>query len=306
MSARNFPNFTQRFIPDITRLFEFPNRTMASHQPANGSVDPRTLNYENTDLNEITRRQMNEDISAYRYDLDFCRNQLTLPDLTPQEIRTLQIRILDCGHNIRHCQHRIEQLDTQASRTQMAANAASASATASAYYKPQSKRTSTGTPGRAPSVKRKRHSSDGDEDDADIDVDSVLAPEGPGTNNVQRLGFWACRLCVSQTYLDAGTNRVPSAPCKWPLKDISKILNHYLDMHTEHSPPERLKELGAALAHNRGPFEYWLTRTRAQDMSSTDVDEFVTALQSGVMPEGLRGLNRAAHSFPNTVSGIKR
>ncbi|KAI1413306.1 hypothetical protein F5Y13DRAFT_161054 [Hypoxylon sp. FL1857] len=272
-------------------------------------MDPRGLNYESSDLNDITRRQMNEDISAYRYDLDFCRNQLASPDLTPQETRTLQIRVLDCGHNIRHCQHRIQQLDAQAQATkaQKAANAAAAAAAAaSASYKSQPYRAFIAAQGPTSSVKRRRPSSDSD-DDGDIDVEPAKAPDGLGTTSVQRLGFWKCRLCTSQKFLDAGTNRVPSAPCKWPLKDVSKILNHYLDMHTEHSPRERLQELGAALAHNRGPFEYWLTRTRAQDLDSGSViDEFVTALQSGILPETLRGLNRAASAFPNTVSGIKR
>ncbi|KAI0838432.1 hypothetical protein F5Y06DRAFT_268067 [Hypoxylon sp. FL0890] len=300
MSTRPHPNFTQRFVPDITRLFEFPNSTMAPSQSANGSVDPRSLNYESSDINEITRRQMNEDISAYRYDLEFCRNQLALPDLTPQETRTLQIRVLDCGHNIRHCQHRIEQLEVQARAIK-----AQKAAAANAGYKPQSYRGPTTTPGHSVNDKRKRSSFDSD-DDGDIDVEPARAPEGQGTNSIQRLGFWKCRLCTSQKYLDAGTNRVPSAPCKWPLKDVSKILNHYLDMHTEHAPSERLKELGAALAHNRGPFEYWLTRTRAQDLDEASVDEFVASLQSGILPEPLRGLNRAASAFPNAVSGIKR
>lgn len=297
-----------RFIPDITRLFEFSNGMMPSAHTTNGSLDPRALNYETSDLNEITRRQMNEDISAYRYDLDFCKNQLASPNLSPQETRTLQIRVLDCGHNIRHCQHRIQQLDAQAQaiKAQRAANAAAAASMNASYKPPQQHRVLAATPGSGPNVKRKRSSSNSDED-SDVDVEPVKTLDGLGTTSVQRLGFWKCRLCTSQKFLDAGTNRVPSAPCKWPLKDVSKILNHYLDMHTEHTPRERLQELGAALGHNRGPFEYWLTRTRAQDLNDpTIIDDFIAELQSGILPEPLRGLNRAASAFPNTVSGIKR
>ncbi|KAI5859790.1 hypothetical protein GGS23DRAFT_261531 [Durotheca rogersii] len=272
---------------------------------ANGSLDPRSLNYESSDLNEITRRQMNEDISAYRYDLDFCRNQLAAPDLTAQETRTLQIRILDCGHNIRHCQHRIQQLDVQAR---------SAALVPAGGYRSQQNYRAAGSAPRAGGAKRPRISKiEGEEDEngrvggGNGEADMVIDMNGASTVSIQRLGFWKCRLCTSQKYLDSGSNRVPSAPCKWPLKDVSKMLNHFLDMHTEHAPNERCEELGAALAHNRGPFEYWLTRTRSQELDDMSViDDLIHTLQSGTLPEALRGLNRAANAFPNTVSGIKR
>ncbi|KAL7619467.1 hypothetical protein AAE478_010006 [Parahypoxylon ruwenzoriense] len=298
--SRQRPAFVQRFIPDVSRLFEFPsNTTMSPVYAANGSVDPRSLNYESSDLNEITRRQMTEDISAYRYDLDFCRNQLASPDLTAQETRTLQIRILDCGHNIRHCQHRIQQLDTQAR---------SAALVPATNYRSQHYRASTSV-GASAGVKRPRvaKAAESEEDGDAGDAEAMLNLNGTSTVSVQRLGFWKCRLCTSQKYLDAGSNRVPSAPCKWPLKDISKMLNHFLDMHTEHAPHERCEELGAALGHNRGPFEYWLTRTRSQELEDMSViDDLIQTLQSGNLPDALRGLNRAANAFPNTVSGIKR
>lgn len=35
------------------------------------------------------------------------------------------------------------------------------------------------------------------------------------------------------------------------------MLNHYLDLHTEHTPEERCKELGAALAQNRKSHEQY-------------------------------------------------
>ncbi|KAI8961465.1 hypothetical protein F5Y11DRAFT_326264 [Daldinia sp. FL1419] len=297
--SRQRTTFVQRFVPDITRIFEFPNNAMTT---ANGSLDPRSLSYETSNLNEITRRQMNEDISAYRYDLDFCRNQLASADLTPQEVRTLQIRVLDCGHNIRNCQHRIQQLDAQAR------NSAAAAASATPTYKPQQYRNATATPASTAGVKRQRPMKQLDSDDEETgDHESIMDLTGPGTTNFQRLGFWKCRLCTSQKFLDAGANRVPSAPCKWPLKDVSKMINHFLDMHTEHTPGERCEELGTALAFNRGPFQYWLVRTRAQDLDDQNViDEFIATLQSGSLPEALRGLSRAASAFPNTISGFKR
>ncbi|KAI1483649.1 hypothetical protein K445DRAFT_16193 [Daldinia sp. EC12] len=297
--SRQRQSFVQRFVPDITRIFEFPNSGMTS---VNGSLDPRSLSYESSNLNEITRRQMNEDISAYRYDLDFCRNQLASADLTPQEVRTLQIRVLDCGHNIRSCQHRIQQLDAQVR------NAAAAAASATPTFKPQQYRNSTVTPASTAGVKRPRIVKTLDSDDDEHgDTETVMDLTSSGTTNFQRLGFWKCRLCTSQKFLDAGANRVPSAPCKWPLKDVSKMINHFLDMHTEHSPSERCEELGTALAFNRGPFEYWLVRTRAQDLEDRGIiDEFINTLQSGCMPDALRGLSRAAGAFPNTISGFKR
>ncbi|KAI1453730.1 hypothetical protein F4805DRAFT_357936 [Annulohypoxylon moriforme] len=293
--SRQRHNFGQRLVPDINRLFGFPNGMMSSqHQGPNGPADPNSLVYEGNNLNEITRRQMVEDIEAYRYDLDFCRNQLTAPDLTAQETRTLQIRVLDCGHNIRHCQHRIQNIEAQESRR--VAVAASSAVPAVNNHR-QYRASNAG-------VKRKLSAVDSDDGGDDDKLDISL--DGPGTHNVQRLGFWKCRLCVSRKYLDAGTNRVPSAPCKWPLKDVSKIFNHYLDMHTEHTTEERCAELGAALAHNRGPFEYWLTRTRGQDLSEdhTIIDTYVNILQSGSLPEPLRGLSRAAAKFPPTVPGL--
>ncbi|KAI1653479.1 hypothetical protein F4813DRAFT_374419 [Daldinia decipiens] len=294
--SRQRPSFVQRFVPDIARIFEFPNGAMSA---ANGSLDPRSLNYESSNLNEITRRQMNEDISAYRYDLDFCRNQLASADLTPQEVRTLQIRVLDCGHNIRSCQHKIQQLDAQAR------NSATAAASATPTYKSHQYRNAAATPASTAGVKRQRTTKPLDsDDDENIEAQPAMDLNGSGTTNFQRLGFWKCRLCTSSKFLEAGSNRVPSAPCKWPLKDVSKMINHFLDMHTEHTPAERCEELGTALAFNRGPFEYWLVRTRAQDLEDHSViNDFINTLQSGSMPDALRGLSRAASAFPNTTSG---
>lgn len=182
-----------------------------------------TLSYEDTDLNSITRSQMNEDLVAYRYDLEFCQTQLNAqPNLTPQEIRTLQIRILDCCHNIRHCKHRIQTLEAQARLGQT-------------HY-------ATGGGGKYQKKRRLEKSEGGEYDgfrnghggspmtgfggEVDLGADGiedsslmagsaagveVMASPGP-TSTLQRLGYWDCRLCRTQKYLNAGMNRVPSAP----------------------------------------------------------------------------------------------
>jgi len=227
---------------------------------ANSLVDPRSLSYENTDIDAILMRQLNEDIVAYQYDLEFCKNQLAQHDLTAQETRTLQLRVLDLGHQIRHAQHRIETLQlskssgvSNLSRSPAGATAAvarSAAAGGGAGFAVKrtagrvakhplpdgaggvSKRTRKNTPSE---------SLDGQEDD----------PGATDTTAVQRLGMWKCRLCTSQKYKLAGEGRLPSAPCKWPLRDIAKMMTHYFDLHTEHDPAERCMELGEALERNR-------------------------------------------------------
>lgn len=87
---------------------------------------------------------------------------------------------------------------------------------------------------------------------------SVVAPlefdengEPLGHFDLTRLGFWECRLCKSQKYMLAGAGRQPSAPGKWPLKDIAKMITHYTELHGEHNSFERCMELGAALNVNR-------------------------------------------------------
>ncbi|KAI1849684.1 hypothetical protein JX265_008021 [Neoarthrinium moseri] len=290
------------WVPDMTQL---TGMSPSAAPAANGNgtyVQPQPQHdYEHSvDLNEITRRQLNEDIGAYRYDLDYSTGQLQAPDLTAQESRTFQLRILDLGHQIRHCQHRIELIDAQ---TRQPASSG-ANGRPMFYYDgaPKRRSTGTGTPGPAP-AKRPRLSNF-KTDDAEGDTIEVDTQDG---SSVQRLGFWMCHLCTASKYLSAGPNRVPSAPCKWPLKDVSKMLNHFLDMHTEHDPEERCIELGNALSANRGPFEYWLTRTKAQNLREGDfMGECIQTLQSGAVPETLKKLNRAAAAFPNTASGVRR
>ncbi|KAI0402311.1 hypothetical protein F4802DRAFT_377051 [Xylaria palmicola] len=336
LHGANNGGYMTSIVPDISRLIpdEFGNTAAASHNSygygshaagsrsashaALGGGDA-ALNYEDSDLNAITRSQMKQDLIAYRYDLEFCQTQLTTqPNLSPQEIRKIQIRILDCGHSIRHCKHRIQTLEAQArlgiapyGSTPLAVSGAGAG-----IYR------AGGTATPVNKHKRQRvRKSEGDglagEADAAADVDgadnSIAAVGGvidttssPGapTHSLQRLGYWDCRLCRSRKYLEAGSNRVPSAPCKWPLKDISKMINHFLDLHTEHTPKERCGELGDALARNRGPFEYWLTRTKSQEIEDLNtIDDYIRSLQEGSLPDAMRGLLRAATVFPNTVGG---
>jgi hypothetical protein len=70
-------------------------------------------------------------------------------------------------------------------------------------------------------------------------------------DRLQRCGSWRCRLCLSKKYLAAGPGRVPAQPVKWELHDISKMITHFTQMHVEHEPNERCKELGDALDRNR-------------------------------------------------------
>ncbi|KAK0611459.1 hypothetical protein B0T14DRAFT_540554 [Immersiella caudata] len=302
--------------------------------PSSVLLPPARTGYEKANLDEITARQLNEDTKAYHFDLNFCRAQLDQDDLTPQESRTFQLRILDLTHQIRHCQHRIESLrvtmrgkplrGAYGVTTSSAANPLAS--TSHAIGKPASKRTNTGisTPGGPTNNKRPFEPDTNDTEEpktngatpiitkrpkiqlavspADHDHDTSVVPEGEGDNTtLQRLGYWRCRLCEAPKYLLAPAGRSPAMPCKWPLKDISKMITHFTEMHAEHSPTERCKELSQALAKNRGPFEYWLRRTRAQNVGDGSVmDEVIHTLDDGKMPTLLRKLSRAAAGMPSS------
>lgn len=242
-------------------------------QGASATARPSSYDYEFSDLDEITMRQLNEDILAYNYDLDYCRAQLEEADLTPQETRTLQLRTLDLGHQIRHCKHRIELIKAQ-SRKQTFRPSYGAmlplTASSGSGRQPRNdgsglgdglagKRTSSASAagtGKRPmqngsdvrGAKRMKAASSPDQQAAGGGLD-----EGVNTA-LQRLGFWKCRLCSAPKYLLAGAGRSPAAPCKWPLKDISKMITHFTEMHGEHTPEERCAELGAALSQNRTCF----------------------------------------------------
>ncbi|KAK4192323.1 hypothetical protein QBC35DRAFT_484928 [Podospora australis] len=306
-------------------------------------------------IEELTIRQLEEDISAYHYDLDFCHAHLDDHDLTPQETRTLQLRTLDLGHQIRHCLHKIEQTRWQLHKNRPPTNlrpihgglgapliAVSSSGGASGNglnggggssgrsQQPSSKLGSAATqganfgtplayhdskhsgtplssaPGKRPAasyppqedeetsggpIKKAKRSSPEELDFEIEESDKVITA-------LQRLGFWNCRLCSAPKYLLAGTGRTPAMPCKWPLKDISKMITHFTEMHSEHEGAERCAELGDALAKNRGPFEYWLRKTRAQSVGNgTVIDEAIAELQQGRMPQLLRRHSRAAASM---------
>ncbi|KAK4235341.1 hypothetical protein C8A03DRAFT_46516 [Achaetomium macrosporum] len=294
------------------------NHTMppVSTRPANRGY---YHDYEFSDLDEIYVRQLNEDICAYKYDLEYCQAQLEDADLNPQETRTLQLRTLDLGHQIRHCKHRIEEIKAQArlrSPHGAAAMWAYQGNGASSSGKQQARGFGVATlpvrrPVATPTLATgKRPTDEGSETGAkrvkmaspDLDATGANGLDEGGVNtSLQRLGFWKCRLCSSAKYLLAGAGRSPAAPCKWPLKDISKMITHFTEMHAEHTPAERCAELGAALLQNRGPFEYWLRRTRAQNISDESViDNCIAALLNGEMPTLLRRHSRAAAGMPTS------
>lgn len=246
------------------------------------------------DLQQIILRQLNEDVAAYRYDLDYCQSQLSQPALSAEQTRTLQLRSLDLGHQIRRCKHRIELeeylRDSDSSKPSKRPPHSSESQGPARkrprVVKPPKAEPATQAPAQLPTPA--------------ADPEAAASPESPQkSTTVQRLGFWECRLCTSDTYLSAGPGRLPSAPCKWPLKDISKMISHHLEMHTEHTAEQRCRELGDALESNRGPFEYWLARTKAQDTGDGSViDECAAELREGKLPATLRRLHRAAAEFP--------
>jgi hypothetical protein len=320
--------------------------------PTRPAARDQYQDYEFSDLDEITVRQLNEDILAYRYDLDYCQAQLEEADLNPQETRTLQLRTLDLGHQLRHCAHRIETIKAQTRKQSFRprygtmatvaypVNGANGSARQARAVSGGGYGVGVPLPGKriaataassAFAVGGKRPALDEEQGSAkrakmaspDFDMTGGGLDEGVNTA-LQRLGFWKCRLCSAPKYLLAGAGRSPAAPCKWPLKDISKMITHFTEMHSEHSPPERCTELGAALAQNReypprgvksrfslctpelanmwilgGPFEYWLRRTRAQNISDPSViDDCFDTLLNGEMPDLLRRHSRAAAGMP--------
>ena len=236
-------------------------------------------------------RQMREDITAYRHDLDFCQIHVLQPDVTPQEARKLQLRVLDIGHNIRRAQHRLEILAAQkrndhgptpliinsyAEYHQLPVNSNSVRANNSSPMMTYDGVRSTN--GGLSKRKRSRQSvksqisADSENEDRSRSVSTFTALNNgtkyeetilesvTGNSSVQRLGYWRCRLCTSSKYLRSGPERLPSEPCKWPLKDVSKMINHFLSMHVEHTGGERCVELGAALDMNSTSFPVFVQK----------------------------------------------
>lgn len=128
---------------------------------------------------------------------------------------------------------------------------------------------------------------------------STPAPIEPPIEHNTRLGYWRCRLCTSQKYLNTPPPKQPSEPGTWPLRDVSKIVTHFTRMHAEHNNVERCMELGAALRANRGPMRHWLVRTKKERVEMKDIDKAVDDLENGQMPSILRRVSKAAADFPD-------
>lgn len=256
-------------------------------RPANSrtSIDPRDLAYASsavmprhqpTPFTALLLRHMAEDLNAYGYDRDYCTKLLQEQSLTPQEARTLRLRVLDLNHQTRLTQHKIEVLNalsglegSQAPDTvinslnaltqpspanggQLFGAGAPENPGLSLLHHATQSTSPAAVPVKRPSVssyspsahaiKRPRK-----EVPASPPVDGA---GGTGTT-VQRLGHWKCRLCTSAKYAAAPQPKQPSAACKWALRDVAKMITHFTDMHGEHTPAERCQELGDALSSNR-------------------------------------------------------
>jgi hypothetical protein len=233
---------------------------------------------------DLLVRHLRDDVNAYGYDLDYCNQQLLEEEtLTPQEARTLRLRILDLNHQVRQSQHKIEVLTFLSSADRPAPSPETVIDSLNAIGQPaaphrglvfgvgapqtpslsllhQATQSSAAAPTPPPSsAKRPAHA--GSVPVAKRAKTEAAFPEGTPENGdvgslVQRLGYWKCRLCTSQKYLAAPQPKQPIAPCKWPLKDVAKMITHFTDMHSEHEPHERCEELGDALDSNR---EFWTT-----------------------------------------------
>ncbi|SPO01385.1 uncharacterized protein DNG_04061 [Cephalotrichum gorgonifer] len=273
-------------------------------------------------------RHLQNDLNAYGYDRDYCTQQLLEEQgLTPQEARTLRLRVFDLNHQIRLCQHKMEILTALGSIEQPAPSPQTIINSLSAVTQPspansgqligvgapdnpsmslmhQAAQSSAQVAGGSTPAKRAvkpSQTSNGHPSAKRAKKEVAITPgdEENAGNMIQRLGFWKCRLCTSPKYLAAPQPKQPSAPCKWPLRDIAKMITHFTDMHSEHSPSERCEELGTALDGNRGPFEYWLNRSRSMDVGDGSVmRECIDILLSGRLPPLLRRLSRAAAAFP--------
>lgn len=107
-----------------------------------------------------------------------------------------------------------------------------------------------------------------------------------------------CTLCTSQKYLKHPPPKQPAEPSSWALRDISKIVTHFTRMHTEHTDVERCQELGNALGTNVGPFTYWIRVTKKTPVSDEEVQQAITEMNEGKLPDLLRRLSAAAAKFP--------
>lgn len=311
-------------------------------------------------LDEITLRQLTEDVKAYQYDLNWCQAMLDNTYISPQERRTYQLRILDLSHQIRTSQHRIESVRVKLGRplnfnigvarngphhVRAVTGIANANDRGRAMSSAVASGPTNGIPGAAskmiilkrpnplpPPKKRKLEEEDDDETELgaaggnqngiplangnqngfgtpsmryfnnsagpDLTTPHADSPDG-GVWDLQRKGYWKCRLCQSEKYLDLPpTQRFPAMPGNYPLKDIAKMITHYTDLHREHDSDERCVELGKALSVNMGPFEYWLRKTKHRGDTNHDLMQAcIDELLSGRLPDLLRSLSSAAARF---------
>lgn len=117
------------------------------------------ITIENTpyDIDVLIINQLEEDLDAYRYDLDFCRAQLEPSNantISPAEQRTWQLRVLDLGHQMRMLNHRIQLMKASMNNARVVGGLAGkvGATTTNAYYGPYPPGTSIqpnayGTPG---------------------------------------------------------------------------------------------------------------------------------------------------------------
>lgn len=137
----------------------------------------------------------------------------------------------------------------------------------------------------------------GDHMAAHVNVATPI-PNSPVGDTYQRLGYWRCRLCTSQKYINTPPPKQPSEAGSWPLRDVSKMVTHFTRMHGEHNTIERCMELGAALAQNRGPFRHWLTVTKKErNLTAEIVAGLVDQLEDGQMPATLAKVSTTAASL---------
>lgn len=89
---------------------------MTSHDigsyPAGLATSP-VGGFHDMSIDDLVVRQLQEDLKAYRYDLEFARAQLhpnNCTNITAAETRTFQLRMLDLGHQMRMINHRIQMM----------------------------------------------------------------------------------------------------------------------------------------------------------------------------------------------------
>jgi hypothetical protein len=296
---------------EVTKLAPALPPTSAPVVPTGSSISYETA----PSMEALRLRQFQEDMEAYKIDLNFAQNVLTNPDLSPPEERTWQLRILDVSHRIRYCTHQVDIIRfEQRSRTAVPTRHASSSgmqSKAKSVLKRPAPADDKGEDAAAKRVKLTAKPTTGTSTSTPKPIPgSSKAPDGeelpgysdtedqPAGSRLQRLGFWECRLCKSTKYIAAKT-RDPAEPCKWPLKDMYKLIHHYLGKHTEHTPQERCRELGDALEKNLGPFEHWLATIKKQDVGDGQiVIEIMEKLKKGEVDDLLRKLHKTAGDFP--------